>query len=509
MSAGDPGPNESQGEQPLAAGSAREREALTWLYRFSDWERGVGWSRDAAPEEVWKLGRTRALLDLAGAPDRELRIAHVAGTKGKGSTVTYLESIARAAGWRTGTYTQPHLHNFRERIRLDGQPVDPERFAAGVDRLRELVDELRARHPDAGAPTTFELTTVLAVLLWAEAGVDLGIAEVGLGGRLDATNALATDLALIATIGLDHRQILGRTLAEIAAEKVAIARPGRVVLSSVQRPPARAVIAEHCARVGARLREVTPLRTTRGERGGREVADGRGGALVTGRLRDGSRFITELGLAGQLEGVGRHQRQNAALAVAAAEALAEGAGQRDATTGQASGKLPLTAASVERGLRDAWLPARLELARIRPRVLIDAAHNVDSARALAEELARWRNRPLWLVLGILRDKDASAILRVLLPLADGVVVATPTSPRALPAEALASACRAVSGIEVARASSVAAAVELARERAGRDGAVAVAGSFATASEAREALGLAEVVTGEARRAWLRAGGLEG
>lgn len=465
---------------------AREREALAWLYRFSDWERGVGWSRDAAPEEVWKLGRTRALLDLAGAPDRRLRIVHVAGTKGKGSTVTYLEAIVRAAGWQTGAYTQPHLHTFRERIRIDGRPIEPETFVAGVDLLRGLVDRLAERHPDADAPTTFELTTVLAILLFEQAGVDLAIAEVGLGGRLDATNALDTDLALISRIGLDHRQILGQTLAEIAAEKVAIARPGHRILSARQRPSAQAVVADHCAAIGADLRVVGPLRTRQ--------AEGSDGEVV-GRLASGGRFAARLGMTTLLEGVGEHQRQNAALAVAAAEALVPHG-------------LPLTPAAVETGLSAAWLPARLELARLRPRVLIDAAHNVDSARALADELRRWRNRPLWLVLGILRDKDAGAILRVLLPLADGVVVTTPTSPRALPAELLAAACRKVSAVEVVQASSVGAAIELAREWAGKAGAVVVAGSFATASEARVALGLDGVVTAEARQAWLRAGGLD-
>ena len=466
--------------------TTREREALAWLYRFSDWERGVGWSREAAPEEEWKLGRTRALLDLAGAPDRRMRIVHVAGTKGKGSTIAYLEAIVRAAGWQMGAYTQPHLHSFRERIRLDGRPVGSAAFAAGVDRLRGLVDQLVKLHPEAGAPTTFELTTVLAILLFAEAGVDLAIAEVGLGGRLDATNALETDLAVIARIGLDHRQILGRTLAEIAGEKVAIARPGQRVLSARQRPSARAVVTAHCREIGADSRVIRPLHVAPG-------ADSDGS--VVGRLASGERFEARLGLATLLEGVGEHQRQNAALAVAAAEALVPNG-------------LPLTIDAVERGLREAWLPARLELVRVRPRVLIDAAHNVDSARALADELRRWRNRPLWLVLGILRDKDAPAILRVLLPLADGVVVVTPTSPRALPAESLAAACRKVSTAEVVVGSSVGAAIELARLRAGRDGAVAVAGSFATASEARSSLGLEGVVTAEARRAWIRGGGLE-
>ncbi|MGE3908434.1 MAG: folylpolyglutamate synthase/dihydrofolate synthase family protein [Chloroflexota bacterium] len=475
------------GESTLSVAAAREREALAWLFSFSDWERGVGWSRDAAPEEVWKLGRTRALLDLAGAPDRNLRIVHVAGTKGKGSTVAYLEAIGRAAGWHTGTYTQPHLHHYRERIRLDGEPVDAETFADGVDRLRSLVDQLTALHPEAGAPTTFELTTVLAVLLSARVGVDVLIAEVGLGGRLDATNALSTDLAVLARIGLDHRQILGRTLAEIAAEKVAIVRPGQTVLTVRQRPAARRVVEAYCAGVAANLRTVSPLRM-RGGPGGR--------SQVTGQLASGERYQATLGLSQLLEGVGEHQRQNAALAVAAAEAL----------TGLG---LSLSIEAAQSGLEGAWLPARLEMVRVRPRVMIDAAHNADSARALAEELRQWSCRPLWLVLGILRDKDAAAILRELLPLASGVIAVTPTSPRALPADHLAVACHQIGGVVVERASSVGAGLTLAQRRSGRDGAVVVAGSFATASEAREALGLSEVVTPAARRRWLRAGGLEG
>lgn len=471
---------------PADATTARERQALAWLYRFSDWERGVGWSRDAAPDEVWKLGRTRALLDLAGAPDRRLKIVHVAGTKGKGSTVAYLEAIVQAAGWRAGAYTQPHLHSFRERIRLDGRPVDPERFVAAVDRLQDLVGRLAKAHPNAGAPTTFELTTALAVLLFERAGVDVALVEVGLGGRLDATNALKTDLAVLATIGLDHRQILGSTLAEIAAEKAGIVRPNQPVVSATQRPAARGVIAERCRTLEAGVRFVPPLRPRR--------AHGSDGEVV-GRLATGERYVARLGLTTLLEGIGEHQRQNAALAVAAAEALVPFG-------------LPLSARAVEAGLRDAWLPARMELVALRPRVLVDAAHNVDSARALADELALWRTRPRWLVLGILRDKDATAILRVLLPLADGVVVVTPTSPRALPVESLAGLVRAIAPLEPLRASSVGAALALARTRAGRDGAVVVAGSFATAGEARAALRLEGVVTGPARRAWLRDGGLD-
>src|SRR5919204_1109887 len=163
---------------------------LAWLLCFSDPERGVGWNPRASPDRFWKPGRERALLDLAGAPDRALRIVTIAGTNGKGSTGAFLESIARAAGRRTGVCSQPHLHRFRERVRLDGEPIGEARFAAQVGRLAAVVDRLRARYPSAGEPTTFELTTVLAALTFAETGVDLAVFDVGIGGRFDPVNAL-------------------------------------------------------------------------------------------------------------------------------------------------------------------------------------------------------------------------------------------------------------------------------------------------------------------------------
>ncbi|MDP8923482.1 MAG: Mur ligase family protein, partial [Chloroflexota bacterium] len=214
----------------------RYAEALRWLLGFADWERGVGWNPAASPDEQWKLGRTRALLDLAGAPDRALRIVLVAGTKGKGSTAAMIEAIVRAAGWRTGLYAQPHLHTYRERVKLDGCPISADHFADLVDRLRRLADELRARHPKAGEPTTFELTTVLAILAFADHAADLAILEVGLGGRLDATNATDPLVAVITTIGHDHTRILGRTLAQIAGEKAGIIKQGATVVTAEPTP---------------------------------------------------------------------------------------------------------------------------------------------------------------------------------------------------------------------------------------------------------------------------------
>ncbi|MCC6177778.1 MAG: bifunctional folylpolyglutamate synthase/dihydrofolate synthase [Chloroflexi bacterium] len=451
-----------------AVDADRERAALDWLLSFSDWERGIGWSARAAPAEAWNLGRIRLLLDAAGAPDRGLRVVLVAGTKGKGSTSTFLESIVRACGWQTGLYTQPHVHRYRERFRIDGEVVSAKRFADLTDRLRPLVERVAVGAPEAGAPTTFELMTALAVLAFAEAHVDLAIMEVGLGGRLDATNALDPLISVITTIGLDHRQVLGATLAKIAAEKAGILRPGRVAIIARQRRPARDAIAQACKRLGAACRFVGPLRVVRARALENEEAD----ETAAGQLGNGERFRARLRLAGA------HQRQNAALAVAAAEAL----------TGDG---LPLTGNAVRLGLERAWLPARFEVIANEPTYVIDAAHNVDSARALVDTL--WRSglsAPIWVVLGILRDKDARAVARPLAAIAAGIVATTAPSPRGLAADDLARVCHAAGAREVRVARTVGEALAVAARAAGPHGTVVATGSFTVAGEAREALGLA-------------------
>jgi dihydrofolate synthase / folylpolyglutamate synthase len=438
--------------------------ALAWLLGFSDWERGVGWNAAAAPGEPWYLGRTRLLLDLAEAPDRALRCVLIAGTNGKGSTAAMLEAVERAAGWRTGLYTQPHLHSYRERVRVDGEPISPADFRRLVDRLRPLVDRLRAARPEAGEPTTFELTTVLALLHFAEARVEVAIVEVGLGGRLDATNAVEPVLSVITRIGLDHTQILGDSIARIAREKAGIIRPGGVVVVAPQRPAARRAILEICGGLGARCRLVRALRT--GERGD--------GPADVARARLGDRrFPIRL----RLPGV--HQRQNAATALAAAEELA-GHG------------LAITPQAARTGLESLAIPGRFEVVPGSPTRVLDAAHNRDSAEALARTLSDVRlSHPRWLVLGILRDKDARSVVHQLLPAVDGIVATAPDSPRALPAAALAEECCRAGARFVVPAPTVAAALERARVAAGPAGTVVATGSFAVVAEARVALGLAE------------------
>jgi dihydrofolate synthase/folylpolyglutamate synthase len=415
-------------------------EGLAWLFSLADQERGVGWNPRASPESQWKLGRTRALLDLDGAPDRQVRIALVAGTKGKGSTCAMLASVLGAAGRRCGLYTQPHLQDYRERIRIDGQAIAPDAFEAGLARMRTLVERLATVHPEAGEPTTFEVTTALALDVFVRAGCPLAVVEVGLGGRLDATNATEPELSIITSISYDHTAILGRTLGQIATEKAGILRPGRPALLAEQRPAAARALARACRQTGAGCQTVLPL-----------AADAWPLALV-----------------------GSPQRQNAALAVAAARRLADP--PEDA---------------IRHGLERLRWPGRFEVLAGPPPLVLDGAHNGASATALASTLADYAvTRPIMLVVGINRDKDARAVLRPLLAHASAAwATQTHDNPRALAAADLARHGRRLGAkitVEPDLGRAIAAACQTARTM---DGVVCVTGSLLLVGQARATLGL--------------------
>ncbi len=379
----------------------------------------------------------RALLDLAGTPDRRLRVVLIAGTKGKGSTAAFLASIAHAAGVSAGLFTSPHLQTYRERVRVDGAMLPATEFATRIDALRPLVTRLRRRHPTAGDPTAFELTLLLALGAFADRGCALAIIEVGLGGRLDATNALDPAVSVITSVSYDHTAVLGRTLAAIATEKAGIVRRGRPALVAVQRPAAAQAIARVAKRAGADVRVIAPLG-----------------------------MHADVGLTGD------HQRQNAALATAAAQALGIGR------------------PAIPTGVRVATWPARFERVRGRPAFVLDGAHNGASAEALARSLRTERaGRRLVLVIGIARDKDARAVLRPLVRMASAVIVTRSGSPRAAEPEAVARIAKRTAGVTITMAPDVRAALAAARASAGPDGLVCVAGSLALAGDARTALRL--------------------
>lgn len=407
--------------------------SLAWLLSFADPTLGVGWNPRSSRAVRWRLGRMRALLDLAGAPDRTMRCVLIAGTKGKGSTAAFLAAMLHQDGVRAGLFTSPQLQDFRERVRVDGALLSTRAFDRAIDELRPVVSSLRRRHPSAGPPTTFELTLLLALRAFARRRCAVAVLEVGLGGALDATNAVEPVLSLIGPISHDHTAILGRSLSTIATEKAGILRRRRPAFVAPQRPLAARAIARACRDRDARCVTVRPL--------GPRVA---------------------LGL------VGVHQRVNASLATAAARELGVGD------------------AAIRAGLRRARWPGRFEVVGSRPAVVLDGAHNGASAEALARELAGRHGRRITLVIGINRDKDAAAVLRPLLPLARLIVVTNGSGPRALPATELAARCARRTSAPVETLVPVRAA--LARARAAGDP-VCVTGSLALVGEARTALGL--------------------
>ncbi len=423
--------------------SAGFAAALEWLYTFQDAERGVGWNSRSSPRLEWNLRRTRILLDLAGAPDRRMVCVLVAGTKGKGSTAAMLASILAAGGIRVGLYTKPHLQSYRERLRVDGEAISESGFAELVAAMRPRVARLAVLAPQAGAPTTFELTTALALEHFARAGCTVAVVEVGLGGRLDATNAIDPHVSVITPISRDHTAILGTRLADIAVEKAGILRPGRVAIIAPQPDAAHRALLAACARVAAEARSVTPL-----------------------SAKDAARHALALG--------GAHQRANAATAIATARALAEHG-------------VPVSDAALTDGLRRLRWPGRFEIQGGTPATVLDGAHNDASAAALADALRHeFPRRRVRFVLGIMKDKDARAVVRPLVPLAASVDAVRAPGPRGLEPRAIA---RLIRGTTVRTHEDVADAIAAARAAAAPRDVVCVTGSLALVGRARDVLGL--------------------
>jgi len=358
-----------------------------------------------------KLGleRSRTLLAAMGDPQHRFPSVLVAGTNGKGSTSALLAAMAQAAGYRTGLYTSPHLENVEERLRIDGRSIEPGRFA---ELLAELID--LAEREMGSPPTYFEAVTLAAFRWFAEEEVDLAVVEVGLGGRLDATNLADPILSVITPIGFDHQEFLGTTLASIAREKAGILRSGRPAVVWIEEPEAMESVREVAAAIGAQL-HFAPEEVTIEE----TVFKGWEGQRV--RL---STPILHYDL--QLALLGEHQAKNLGLAVRATEMLAslgfDQIGKKAITEGAATCR---------------W-PGRLEAIELKDgrRVLLDAAHNPFGAAVLAEFLYHL-GRPVDLIFGVLADKDYAEMLGLLAPPARRIVLTTPASPRAKDPEELA------------------------------------------------------------------------
>jgi dihydrofolate synthase/folylpolyglutamate synthase len=420
-------------------------EVLAELFGRADFE-----ARRPRLPEAFRLEPIRSLLERLGDPHRRYAVVHIAGTKGKGSTAAMVEAILRAAGYRTGLYTSPHLHTMRERIRIDGEPIPPATVVHLFERLRPEI----AADP---ALTVFDILTAMGFLAFAEAGVEIAVVEVGLGGRLDSTNVVSPAVCLITALSMDHMEILGPTLTHIAFEKAGIIKPGIPVGTAPQAEEAMAVLRRVAAERGA------PLLTLDGWRyGPREISPaGQWGEI---HPPEGSGWSVRLPL------LGRHQWENAALAVLAALQL------------RAQG-WSLPDAAIPEGLARVRWPGRFEVLREEPPVVLDGAHNDASAARLVETLMEvFPGRRWGLVFGVSADKDAAAILRPLRPLVGEVWLTRSRHPRAADPAALVAAAAAL-GLPARVRATVATAVEeaLASSRP-----VLVTGSLFVVAEAREA-----------------------
>lgn len=376
-------------------------EAIAYLHGLTDYE--TKRVRRYTPE-AFDLSRVERLLEAVGNPHRRFESVHIAGTKGKGSTAAMVESCLRTAGYRTALYTSPHLHTFRERIQVGGQKIGRDDVVALVKELRPLV----ARRPGV---TTFEVITTMGFLHFARSDVDVAVVEVGLGGRLDATNVLIPEVAVITSISLDHTYLLGDTLGEVAQEKGGIIKSGIPTVSAPQRAEAIQVLETIAQRRGAPLIEV--CRDWDYEAG---PADREGQTFSVRRITNGgSPFEGEY----WIPLLGRHQLENAASAVVMLDKLRE-----------QGFEVPVEA--VHEGLRDVRWPGRLEILSQDPLVVVDCAHNPYSARTLREALEEWFPDRRWvLVFGASADKDITGMLEALVPISDYIIVTRADHPRAV------------------------------------------------------------------------------
>jgi dihydrofolate synthase / folylpolyglutamate synthase len=416
--------------------------------------------------EQWvqpRVERTRRVLELLDDPQRTYRVVHVTGTNGKTSTSRIIESLLRALGLRTGLFTSPHLERFTERIMVDGEPVSDAAIAEAWEEVSPFVDLVDAELAAAGdAPLTFfELLTVLAFVVCADAPVDVLVLEVGMGGAWDSTNTADGDVAVFTPIDLDHADRLGSTIREIATVKAGIIKDGAAVVSSRQDAAAAAVLRDAASARGASI-----------------AFEGEDFLLAEQRLAVGGQQVTVRGLAGTyaeeyLPLYGEHQGANAALALAAVESLIGGATQA------------LDADVVAEGLGQVSSPGRLQLVGAHPTVLVDAAHNPHGARALVTALRDSFDIDEWgVVLGVLADKDAAGIVAALAPVATHVFATAPESERADDPDALADLAEDA-GLPVTVHPGLDDAADAAREWAAASDrrAVVVAGSVVLAGEA--------------------------
>lgn len=436
-------------------------DALNYIYSFTNFEITPA---GAYSPKTFDLSRVERLLAALGDPHRQFKSIHVAGTKGKGSTSAMIERILRAAGHRTGFFISPHLHTFRERIGVNGAMISQLRVIGGVQKLQPLV-------PRVPGITAFELMTTLAFASFAERGVEFAVVEVGLGGRLDATNVIAPCVSAITSISYDHMAILGNTLAQIAREKAGIIKSGVPVVSSPQHDEAMRVIEKVAQEKNAPLTVVSPELEF-------QLSGAKFQVVPVAQNLDAQTFaLAQSNLEPKilnLKLLGKHQLVNAATALAVVQLL----------RGQ---DIVIPDDAIRTGLASVEWHGRFEILAREPFIIVDGAHNADSAHQLLATLRDYfPTARLHLIFGASNDKDIAGMFAELLPHAASLVLTRSHNPRAAEPARLAQLTEPYH-IETEIASDVSHALQVVRLRAEPDDVVCVTGSLFVVAEARESL----------------------
>ena len=437
----------------------RHWKMLTYDQAIEYLESFINYEKIAAPydQRMWKLERMERLLRSAGDPHRGLKFIHIAGTKGKGSTAAMIASILSEAKFKVGLYTSPHLVSFRERIRINGEMISEEKVCDLVTRLKPNIDELKKHEDGLGYISFFDVYTTLGLLFFALEEVDFAVLEVGMGGRLDATNVVQPLVSVITQISYDHMISLGDTIEAIATEKAGIIKDNSYVITSPQVPEALEIIRNTCAEKKARLFEV-----------GSDVSFQKENGLfgVSGIFSKYENLRIPL--------LGDHQLVNAATAVGALEML------------RFHG-FTISAEDIRTGLEKVKWPARVEIIQRNPTIVLDTAHNAASAKALRDTIeSNFSYEKLILVIGTSLHKDIKGMGRHLCPIADEIVLTKVDSPRAMDPEdikvELAGICR-----DVIITQNVASALEKAKSISGPSDLICITGSVYLAGEVMQIL----------------------
>ncbi len=463
----------------------------------------LGHELSNTPSQKFDLAAMRVLLAARGNPERRFPSVLIAGTNGKGSTAATLASILRASGYKTGLYTSPHLLRINERIRVDGTEIGDDDFAELHGKIDGAAERLVEQGQLPWHPSFFEMMTAIAFEHFAQEAIEMAVLEVGMGGRLDATNVVEPEVSVITDIALDHEKFLGNTVGEIAGEKVGIIRPGGVVVTLPQQPEANDVIGNTVLELGARVISAVPYvppvspassqyvvasTECRGAKVGEDEPLDTESAVATANSAEkhgrgyihrypmqvmGKQILVETAL------VGRHQLRNVALAIATAKQL------RD------RGSSGITASSIERGIRETRWPGRFQVIPPRagaPEIVMDVAHNPAGAWALRSALsAQYEDRPLIFVFGAMRDKAISEMAEILFPLAEQVIAVQAENPRSASPEEIREAAKR-SSTEIETAENVASALDRARALSKLGTVVVITGSIYVVGEAMRSLG---------------------